>query len=415
MNNKNVITITQPGPVDNRHTLLNSKTLRDPYGDFPVLSPNGSGYAVKLGNDELGSQADRLSYLINVPADKPAFNITYQYAVVFENPVNHENWQQPRFTAKVLDVATNTYLSCSSFEYVATANLPGFKMSTVKEGVLYKDWSAVNINLSGYQGKQILIEFTAADCTESGHFGYAYIDINENCENIIQGSNFCEGTDQVILKGPSGYKGYVWYNANKTVKYGEGETITIKPALPIGDKIILDLVPFDGFGCANSLNATIEKGYIDLQLANTVSGCKGDLIDLTSNQIILNKSAGIHYNFYADEKLQKAILDPTKITISGKYYIKATAEFGCSSIKSIDVNFNEITVDVLSDIRTCTGNAIDLTSNQIQKQIPSGLTVSYYEDALTTKLVSDPKKITQSGDYYIKYQSQTCATIKKIS
>ena len=409
----NLVTVTEKPPVSGRITLNNSKVAKDFYGGFPVSSPNKSNYSVKLGDDGTGSQADRISYLFTVPSDKPTFNITYQYAVVFQDP-NHPAHQQPRFTAKILDLSTNTYITCASFEYIATSSLPGFKVSKVNIGVLYKDWTAVNINLSGYQGKQVLLEFTAADCTQSGHFGYAYIDVNQNCEDIVQGGDFCEGTDQVTLKGPSGYNIYKWYNEDKSVLYGEGENIVIKPALPVGTKVVLDLLPFDGFGCPYSITTVIQKGYFDLSLVNLINACKDDIVDLTSAQYILNKSSELTYTAFSDPELQKPV-DPTKITIGGKYYVKATAAYGCSSIKSVEVVFNEIIVDVVSEVKSCADAMVDLTSTRVQKNVPTGLIVSYFSDAAATTPLTNANNVTTSGDYFIKYQSQYCSIIKKVS
>lgn len=410
---KNAINVAATNPIAGRHTVNSSKTAIDRYGKFPVLAPNGSGYSVKLGDDGTGSQADRISYQFTVPADKSEFNITYQYAVVFEDP-SHPAHQQPRFTAKILDLSTNTYITCASFEYIATSSLPGFKRSSEKASVLYKDWSAVNINLAGYQGKQVLLEFTTADCTQSGHFGYAYIDVNENCESIIQGNEFCPGTDQVTLKGPSGFNIYKWYNSDKSILYGEGESITIKPALPVGEKVVLDLLPFDGFGCPYSISTIIQKGFFDLDLIGTINACKDELVDLTSSKYILNKSANLTYTFFTDPELKNPVLDPTKIATPGKYYVNATAAYGCNSTKSVNIIFHEIVVDVVSEIKNCADVLVDLTSNNVQKNVPSNLIVTYYSDLALTIPLPDPKKISQTGIYFIKFQNQYCAIVKKI-
>lgn len=410
----NIINVTLKSPINGRHTINSSRTITDIYGDFSILAPNGSGYSVKIGNDGNGSQADRVSYEFVVPIDKSEFNITYQYAVVFQNP-NHIPSHQPRFTAKILDLSTNTYISCASFEYIATSSLPGFKFSKKFAGVLYKDWSSVNINLKGYQGKRVLLEFTAADCTESGHFGYAYIDVNENCESIFQGNEFCEGSDQVTLKGPSGFNIYKWYNEDKSIYYGEGESIVIKPALPVGKKVLLEILPFDGFGCPYSLSTTIQKGYFDFTVIPKIDACKNDFIDLTSSQYILNKSPNLIYTYFKDVELKDPVPDPTKITLSGKYYIKATAAYGCSSIKSVDIIFHQIVVDVVPEIKVCADVIVDLTSKEIQKSVTNDLIVTYYQDPNATIPLSIPNKITQSGSYYIKYQSAYCSVMKKVN
>ncbi|MER3497517.1 MAG: hypothetical protein C4308_02180 [Chitinophagaceae bacterium] len=92
---------------------------------------------------------------------------------MFQDP-QHQPYQQPRFIVKVYDAATYQPIQCATFEYQATSNLPGFKRSTVDQSVWYKERTPVSIDLSGYAGKTIIIEFTTADCTLGGHFGYAY-------------------------------------------------------------------------------------------------------------------------------------------------------------------------------------------------------------------------------------------------
>lgn len=413
---KNIITLTNSVATANRHTINISKTAVDRYGLFPVLAPNGSNFSVKLGNEGTGNQAEGLSYLINVPADQDSLVITYQYAVVFENP-SHALEQQPRFTAKVLDLSTNTYITCASFDYVATAALPGFKKSATLgnngDPVLYKGWTPVTINLTGYQGKQLLLEFQTADCTQGGHFGYAYVDVNENCNNIIQGNSSCVGSIETFLRGPSGYEVYKWYNADRSIFYGEGETIAIKPQLNVGDVITLDLTPYSGFGCPNTVFTTIRQGVFELELSPTINACKNDVIDLSSNLYILNKNKEVTYTCYTDADLKNEV-DITKIQTTGTYYIKAVSPIGCTTAKAIAVIFHEIVVDVSTDVKGCEDGSIDLTSKLVQKSIPSGLIVSYFMDAGLSVPIPDPKNINTSGDYYIKYQSQYCSIFKKI-
>src|SRR5688572_33382098 len=60
----NIVTTTPSGPIVDRHTIFDSssKGLLDHYGNFPVLCPNGSNYSIKLGNNLVGRQAERISY-----------------------------------------------------------------------------------------------------------------------------------------------------------------------------------------------------------------------------------------------------------------------------------------------------------------------------------------------------------------
>ena len=119
------IYLSPTNPIPNLHTLIKNTGQRDPYGNFPLKSPNGSSNIVRLGNDLTGRGVDRISYTIKVPADVEFYSITFNYAVVFQNP-NHKHEEQPRFTARVFDVATESSTDCGSFEFVASGGLPGF-------------------------------------------------------------------------------------------------------------------------------------------------------------------------------------------------------------------------------------------------------------------------------------------------
>src|SRR5690349_9382655 len=103
------------GPIGGIHQII-EKSVRpqlDRFGNFPITSPNGSRYAIQLGNDAINAGIERISYTFEVPNRKD-YTLTYSFAVVFQEP-GHEAHQQPRFTVKVFDIKDSTYIDCSSF------------------------------------------------------------------------------------------------------------------------------------------------------------------------------------------------------------------------------------------------------------------------------------------------------------
>ena len=114
-------------PLTNRHTLT-SGTATDPYGNFPIVAPNGQ-YSLRLGNDSMGRQAERARYYAKIPAGLNNYSIIFRYAVVFQDP-GHNAADQPRFEVKAYDSATNAIIPCSQFSFVASSNLPGFQRYT---------------------------------------------------------------------------------------------------------------------------------------------------------------------------------------------------------------------------------------------------------------------------------------------
>lgn len=385
-----------------RHTLQNNKTALDQYGQFQIVPKSGGNYIVKVGNNGTGAQGEGISYLINVPANRSEFTLTYQYAVVFEDP-NHPKEEQPRFIARVKDVETGKYIPCASFEYIATSTLPGFKKSKSSSTVIYKEWTPVTINLSGYQGKQLLLEFITGDCTLGGHFGYAYVDVNNLCGDLIIGNTYCKSSEELNVSGPSGFQTYDWYNGDRTIKYGTGQTVKIKPTPPDGTVIVLDVVPFTGYGCPSTLSAVVMAVDYQLQLLPKNTICQGTLIDLTSDDYVLNRNADFSYFAYEDKDLSIPITGMVKINENKTYYIKATNYKGCESVSSVDISIFDIAnITIKNPPQACYNQTVDLSNDDIYVGDLTDVTKGYFTDAAATKTLANPTRINVSGRYYTK-------------
>jgi gliding motility-associated-like protein len=247
--------------VAGRHTIISSLTGGiDPYGNFSQLCPNGSAYSVKLGNTSTGAQAEGISYTYTIPPLTNSFSILYHYAVVFQNP-GHSPEEQPRFRARIIDLSTNNPIPCVSFDFTSSGSLPGFRPSPIDPNVLYKDWTPVSINLSGYAGKTIMIEFITSDCTRGGHFGYAYMDVNSFCNGVISGNFICPGDTAITLNAPFGFQTYAWYSDNTfSTIISNTQSLYLNPLPTVGSIFPVIVTPYFGFGCVDTLYATITVG-----------------------------------------------------------------------------------------------------------------------------------------------------------
>ena len=249
----NSVTVTPSPPTPNRHVIYprtNPSNL-DPYGLFPVNPPDGSGYAIKLGNNVNGAEAERIRYMINVPVNAVDYSITYRYAVVFQDP-GHQRFEQPRLSAKLRDVTANTYLPCSSWEFISDDTIPGFFDSPVDANIKCKGWTPVFINLSAYAGKTLELEFTTVDCVLGAHWGYGYLDIGD-C-NISADIQYQCNPNITTLSGPPGFRTYSWYNADFSTRIATGQNVTLNPSLPDTSDIHLILLPYSGPACSDTLH-----------------------------------------------------------------------------------------------------------------------------------------------------------------
>jgi len=285
----NTINLTPSGgPVPNQHTMYSSGTGElDYFGNFPVSCPNGSGHSIKLGNNTGGGQAEGISYEFTIPAGQDIYSLIYHYAVVFQDP-NHEIFQQPRLEIEVTNVTDGVVLNCSSFTFIPYGSiLPGFFLSTNQQdttNIWCKDWSAVSINLDHNAGKKIRLFFKTADCTFTRHFGYAYIDVNSECSSEFVGATYCPDDAFINVTAPFGYQNYTWFNSNFTQTLGNSQSIIFNPPPPVGTVIAVEVVPYNGYGCLDTLYARLIDTLTVISFAgkDTLS-CNGNPVPIGAN------------------------------------------------------------------------------------------------------------------------------------
>ncbi|RYZ21288.1 MAG: T9SS type B sorting domain-containing protein [Chitinophagaceae bacterium] len=247
------------GPVNGRHTIISASNPGiDPYGRFPRLCPNGGGVSVRLGNSSTRAQAEGLSYTFRVPDNQDTFTITYFYAVVFQNP-DHSLSEQPRFQVTATDLTSRTEVPCSSFDFVAAGNIPGFRQSVRDTMVFYKDWTPASLQFTGRSGHTIRLDFKTADCTRGGHFGYAYVDVADQCSNVAASAPFCPEANALVLNAPFGFESYTWFSSDFTQTIGTGQTLTLSPPPFTSGYFWVDMIPYPGYGCRDTIKAIVTQ------------------------------------------------------------------------------------------------------------------------------------------------------------
>ena len=86
------INLPFPGIVPGRHTIMTPGI--DPHSCGNLNTVYQGGFSARLGNDNVGSQAEGLQYTFTV--DPLSTLVQYAYAVVFQDP-GHDGGEQPIF------------------------------------------------------------------------------------------------------------------------------------------------------------------------------------------------------------------------------------------------------------------------------------------------------------------------------
>ena len=204
-----------------RHTLHTDPNELDPQTHSQLHTvPPGYSSSVRLGNWLSGGQAEALLYEMEVDTTI-ADLLLLHYAAVLENPSHYPN-QQPRFKFEILNSNMQVIdAECGVADFIANSNLGWHEAGRY---VLWKDWTTIGIDLTPYAGQIISIRFTTYDCSQGGHYGYAYFTLEcgrkntqtESCGNILSNT----------YTVPAGFN-YLWYTESPSNPVSTSRSLNI--------------------------------------------------------------------------------------------------------------------------------------------------------------------------------------------
>ncbi|MBS1781410.1 MAG: gliding motility-associated C-terminal domain-containing protein [Bacteroidetes bacterium] len=352
------ISTPTPGQVTGRHTIT-SGTATDPFGGFPVVAPASGVYSLKLGNSNTNAEAERARYYVHVPSGVNNYSVIFRYAVVFEDP-GHNAADQPRFEVKAFDSATNTIVNCSQFTYVAASNLPGFALSTVRNNTYYKSWSTASLNLTGYAGRTVAIDFASGDCSLGAHFGYGYVDMNCGLFQIQTLLN-CDTASTISLSAPPGFDTYVWRDSATMSYITSGQSVNItKPTHTTTYAVIL--TPFSGFGCPDTLYTTVKVNNLSVDAGRDTSFCSAASTQLHATGT--GTAIPLTYSWTPTTGLSCSTCVNPVATVSATktYYVTVKDADNCSKTDSVKISISTLAINPSNDTTICNGSSVQLNA-----------------------------------------------------
>lgn len=410
--NNNVMTFPYQGvAVFNRHTMYsyNPGDGLDEYGNFPKNCPNGSGHSIKLGNDQAGTEAEGISYDFTIPANANTYNLIYNYAVVFQDP-GHLPSEQPRMEIEIRNMTTGDLIYCSSFTFFANGSpLPGFELSPIVRDntpIWFKRWSAVSINLDNLAGNNIRLFFKTADCTFRRHFGYAYIDVNTECSDKFVGASFCPDDVAVYVTAPYGYQTYTWWDTAFTQILGNNQTLSFVPPPPAGTTVAVVLVPYNGYGCLDTLYTELtDTLHYDAEAGPDLISCNSRTV-----QLGVPPMPGWFYNWSPVTGLNNpATANPLANPDTTTTYVLSVMHNGggCRSTDTVEVK--TVTLDNSMEIIGKTSWCIGSGDSTILKVQPADSIQWHKDGSPIAGATQTTLRVTQSGVYYaLVFSSAGC-------
>jgi hypothetical protein len=344
----------------------------DPICGFPMV-PTGYSSSIRLGDGTTtGSKGASLEQYFNVTNSNS--NFVYNYAVVFNAERTGGNFhlphQQPFFKAEVFD-DEGKQISCGDY-VVGAFSEPGFLVSPSSSQVTYKSWTKVSIDLTNYIGKSVHVRFTTGDCTEGGHYGYAYITSNCAPFEIIKPAKVCLG-DTAKLYGPKGAQSYVWKDPSGTI-VSTKDSLILKTTVAGKFKYTCDVTMFGTSLCESTLETEIEVGPTPtLVITNPDPVCSPNTVDITQSSVVAGSTANLVYTYWQNNPPTIPLTTQTAITSSGTYYIKGVKTPTCLDIQPVNVVINPLPVIANKTATICSVNAFTTSpTNTLPDVVPVG-------------------------------------------
>lgn len=357
-----ISTPTSTAPVVNRHTITTGSGV-DPYGLFPVVAPGGL-HSLRLGNNSVGSQAEKVRYYVHVPMTS-SFILVYKFAVVLENPIDHTPAQQPRFEVKLFDSTTGAALPCGSVSYVSSSSLPGFALSsthgTLGDPVYYRPWDSATVNLTHYAGRTIIVDFSTGDCSLGAHFGYAYLDVS--CGEFPNYFTPCDTTSALTFSAPPGYASYMWYDsATFSIFYGTGATLTTpNPHVPTTYAVIL--TPYAGLsGCPDTSYVHVIPSALSLYPSHDTVICSGDAATLHITALDIVSPLTYSWSPATGLSCSTCTVVTVSPTATTTYTVSVSNPYGCNKDTAITVFISANPGIIGGPSSVCVGSTITLTN-----------------------------------------------------
>ncbi len=178
----------------------------DPNTGFPRVFPGGTRSAMIGDGTGSGGRAAIVRKTFTV--DPTNSTLIYYYSAVLETPSGHSAGERPFFRARLIR-PNGTIDPCAEYFAYGGDGQAGW-LST--GSIQYRDWTAVFVPLDAYIGQSVTIEFATGDCSQGGHYGYAYV---EAICSKLEIDQVCEGTATVLI-APAGAGTYLWSTGQTT-------------------------------------------------------------------------------------------------------------------------------------------------------------------------------------------------------
>ena len=239
------------------------------------------------------------------------------------------------------------------------------------------------------------------------HFGYAYIDVDTHCASSFTGASYCPADTAIDIRGPFGYQDYTWYNQNFTQLLGVGRTLHLSPPPPAGSVVKLELRPFSGYGCVDTLTANLTADLnLTANAGSDATTCSGEEVQLGAAP-----QEGLVYHWSPETGLNNAHIANPKANVdtTTTYILKVTSPGGgCEKEDTVKVTrlLPSKTITLTGTASYCKGSG-----SAVLHTGPADIIQWYRDDTAIPGANTTDLNVTETGTYYAELTAATGCSI----
>lgn len=255
--------------------VIGSQTI----SEIPVVNPGGGPSSVRLNGAVANYRASKLSYVMALNPNNKNFSVSY--ALVLQNG-GHMPYEQPYFSVRVTDQNGALVPGCSQYTITCSPNVtnpsspqydPLWKQSSIYSDALYRPWQTFAFDFSNYPLiTSVTVEFYVGGCSQSGHFGYAYVDAQ--CSQGGAVASFCAGSNTSVLTAPAGYSTYQWTGPTGPVSVANGGNAATATISPVTAGQVYTCAVTAPNGCSSVFTTTITITTVTITGISSTPSCQ---------------------------------------------------------------------------------------------------------------------------------------------
>ncbi|MCK9404610.1 MAG: gliding motility-associated C-terminal domain-containing protein, partial [Chitinophagaceae bacterium] len=232
---------------------------------------------------------------------------------------------------------------------------------------------------------------------------------------VTNGGAICAGSTLTLSTANVTGGTFTWTGPNSFSSSLQNPTITTATTGATGTYLVTVSVN-SCVSTAGTTSATINA-IPSLSITTPSTQCTPSTINLTDATITTGSSAGLTLGYFSDAIASNSLTTPTAIASSGTYYVKGTNANNCSVIKPVMVTINpNPSININQPAAICSPGTVDITATINIAGSTSGLTYTYFTDAIATQPVTAPTTVGTTGTYYIKgTTADNCSVIKPVT